>query len=253
MRVLGINAVFHDPSAALVVDGQVVAAAEEERFSRRKHGKRPVPFSAWELPEQAAAWCLASAGIDAAQVDAVAYRRDALTGVGGFDERFPRAFREDAELAYRVRRAGDALTVGRRRVTHPVRPEGFWVSLRTQAGNADDALLRRLYGPRWRELLEAPPGRRPRHVAVTAAGLVAAGSLGLAVLFARPRRVARAVGALAGAAWLAGTAEFAAARITPGPLCPSELSKMLVTSALIPPYATVHWLRGWLRASFMPR
>ncbi|MGC9670396.1 carbamoyltransferase [Planosporangium sp. 12N6] len=76
MRVLGINAVFHDPSAALVVDGQVVAAAEEERFSRRKHGKRPVPFAAWELPEQAAAWCLATAGIDAAQVDAVAYSFD---------------------------------------------------------------------------------------------------------------------------------------------------------------------------------
>src|ERR671913_1146898 len=41
MRVLGVNAIFHDPSAALVVDGKVVAAAEEERFSRRKHGKRP--------------------------------------------------------------------------------------------------------------------------------------------------------------------------------------------------------------------
>jgi carbamoyltransferase len=76
MRVLGINAVFHDPSAALVIDGQVVAAAEEERFSRRKHGKRPVPFSAWELPEQSAAWCLASAGIDASKVDAVAYSFD---------------------------------------------------------------------------------------------------------------------------------------------------------------------------------
>ena len=46
MRVLGVNAIFHDPSAALVVDGRVVAAAEEERFSRRKHGKRPVPFAA---------------------------------------------------------------------------------------------------------------------------------------------------------------------------------------------------------------
>ena len=46
VRVLGVNAVFHDPSAALVADGRVVAAAEEERFSRRKHGKRPVPFSA---------------------------------------------------------------------------------------------------------------------------------------------------------------------------------------------------------------
>jgi carbamoyltransferase len=76
MRVLGINAVFHDPAAALVVDGRVVAAAEEERFSRRKHGKRPVPFSAWELPEQAAAWCLAQGGLDPADLDAVAYSFD---------------------------------------------------------------------------------------------------------------------------------------------------------------------------------
>ena len=58
MNVLGVNAVFHDPAAALVVDGETVAAAEEERFSRRKHGKSPVPFSTWELPEQAMACCL---------------------------------------------------------------------------------------------------------------------------------------------------------------------------------------------------
>jgi carbamoyltransferase len=76
MRVLGINAIFHDPAAALVVDGRVVAAAEEERFSRRKHGKRPVPFAAWELPELSAAWCLATAGIDAGDLDAVAYSFD---------------------------------------------------------------------------------------------------------------------------------------------------------------------------------
>ncbi|MFF8261419.1 carbamoyltransferase [Streptomyces virginiae] len=76
MRILGINALFHDPSAALVVDGRTVAAAEEERFSRRKHGKRPVPFSAWELPEQAAAWCLKRAGLRPQDLDAVAYSYD---------------------------------------------------------------------------------------------------------------------------------------------------------------------------------
>jgi carbamoyltransferase len=76
MRVLGINAVFHDPAAALVVDGVVVAAAEEERFSRRKHGKEPVPFSTWELPEQAARWCLCHAGLTAGEVDVVAYSYD---------------------------------------------------------------------------------------------------------------------------------------------------------------------------------
>ncbi|MGX5359684.1 carbamoyltransferase family protein [Kocuria sp. KH4] len=76
MNYLGINAIFHDPAAALVVDGRVVAAAEEERFSRRKHGKRPVPFSAWELPEQAMRWCLAEAGLTPADLDAVGYSFD---------------------------------------------------------------------------------------------------------------------------------------------------------------------------------
>jgi carbamoyltransferase len=76
VRVLGINAIYHDPAAALVVDGEIVAAAEEERFSRRKHGKRPVPFAAWELPEQSAAWCLAEAGLTAADVDVVTYSFD---------------------------------------------------------------------------------------------------------------------------------------------------------------------------------
>ncbi|GAA3387475.1 carbamoyltransferase family protein [Streptomyces roseoviridis] len=76
MRVLGINALYHDPAAALVVDGITVAAAEEERFSRRKHGKRPVPFSAWELPEQAARWCLEHAGLRPADIDVVAYSYD---------------------------------------------------------------------------------------------------------------------------------------------------------------------------------
>ena len=76
MKVLGINALFHDPAAALVVDGVTVAAAEEERFSRRKHGHRPVPFAAWELPELAARWCLESAGLDVSDLDAVSYAYD---------------------------------------------------------------------------------------------------------------------------------------------------------------------------------
>jgi len=76
VRVLGINAVFHDPAAALVVDGEIVAAAEEERFSRRKHGKACVPFSTWELPEQAIKWCLARGGLTASDLDAIGYSYD---------------------------------------------------------------------------------------------------------------------------------------------------------------------------------
>jgi carbamoyltransferase len=76
VRVLGINAVFHDSAAAVVVDGRTVAATEEERFSRRKHAKRAVPFSAWELPEQAITWCLAEAGLEPRDLDAVGYSYD---------------------------------------------------------------------------------------------------------------------------------------------------------------------------------
>jgi carbamoyltransferase len=74
--VLGVNAVFHDSAAALVLDGRTVAAVEEERLSRRKHGKLPVAFATWELPERAAAWCLRGAGLEAADLDAVAYSYD---------------------------------------------------------------------------------------------------------------------------------------------------------------------------------
>jgi len=74
--VLGINAVFHDPAAALLIDGETVAAAEEERFSRRKHGKSPTAFSTWELPEQAIAFCLEEADLAPGDLDAVAYSYD---------------------------------------------------------------------------------------------------------------------------------------------------------------------------------
>lgn len=73
MYTLGINAVYHDSAACLVKDGQVVAAAEEERFTRIKHGKRPVPFSTWELPFHAIDYVLKEARINLVDVDHVAY------------------------------------------------------------------------------------------------------------------------------------------------------------------------------------
>jgi carbamoyltransferase len=74
--VLGVNAVFHDPAAALVIDGEIVAAAEEERFSRRKHGKPAVPFATWEVPIEAITWCLTHAGLRPDDVDRVGYSYD---------------------------------------------------------------------------------------------------------------------------------------------------------------------------------
>lgn len=73
MITLGINAAFHDSSAALLRDGELVAAAEEERFTRIKHAKRPLPFTAWELPFHAIDFCLAQAGLRLTDVDHVAY------------------------------------------------------------------------------------------------------------------------------------------------------------------------------------
>ncbi len=76
MYTLGINAAFHDQAACLVRDGWVLAAAEEERFTHVKHGKRPVPFSTWELPFHAIDYCLRRAGIALKDVHHVAYSFD---------------------------------------------------------------------------------------------------------------------------------------------------------------------------------
>jgi carbamoyltransferase len=76
MYTLGINAAFHDSAACLVRDGEVLAAAEEERFTRIKHGKRPTPFTTHELPFHAVAYCLKQAAISLEQVNHVAYSFD---------------------------------------------------------------------------------------------------------------------------------------------------------------------------------
>jgi carbamoyltransferase len=76
MYTLGINAAFHDPAACLVRDGVVLAAVEEERLNHVKHGKRPVPFSTWELPFHAIDYCLREAGIQLTEVDHVVYSFD---------------------------------------------------------------------------------------------------------------------------------------------------------------------------------
>jgi carbamoyltransferase len=76
MYTLGINAVYHDSAAALVKDGVVIAAAEDERFTHVKHAKRPVPFSTWQLPFDAIDYCLKEAGIELADVDHIAYSYD---------------------------------------------------------------------------------------------------------------------------------------------------------------------------------
>ncbi len=64
-RILGLSAFYHDSAAAVVVDGRVVAAAQEERFTRLKHDA--------SFPSRAVAFCLAEAGIQASDLDYIAF------------------------------------------------------------------------------------------------------------------------------------------------------------------------------------
>lgn len=76
MYVLGVNSVFHDSSAVILKDGKLLAAAEDERFTHIKHGKRPIPFSTYQIPFAAIDFCLKTAGIHLKDVDHIAYSFD---------------------------------------------------------------------------------------------------------------------------------------------------------------------------------
>ncbi|MYW46901.1 glycosyltransferase, partial [Streptomyces sp. SID161] len=143
--------------------------------------RRPTDWERTTKGLENAAWATAD----------MAYRTEALKRSGGFDERFPRAFREDADLALRMQRAGWALLRGTRVTRHPVRPAHWWASLPAQRGNADDALMNRLHGRDWWDRAQAPRGRLPRHLAVTGAALAAA-----SCALAGRRRAATACAAL---------------------------------------------------------
>lgn len=95
--------------------------------------------------------------------------------------------------------------------------------------------MRRLHGPDWWERAVSPRGRIRRHAAITAAW---AAACALAVTGHRRAAAACAAG------WAAGTAEFARARIAPGPRTPEEVATVLATSVVIPPAATWHRLAG---------
>jgi histidinol-phosphate phosphatase family protein len=192
--------------------------------------RRPTDWQRNTAALERAAWATAD----------MAYRRAALEQVAGFDERFPRAYREDADLALRVRRAGWRLVRGDRLTVRPVRAADDWVSVRVQAGNADDALMRRLHGRGWRREAQAPSGRLARHELTVASAVVA-----VAAFAGRRHRL----GAVAGSCWAALYADFAGHRVLAGPR-PSEAGwaaewrRMLLTSAVIPFAAVQHRLAG---------
>ncbi|WP_461003873.1 glycosyltransferase family 2 protein, partial [Streptomonospora sediminis] len=139
-------------------------------------GRRPTDAERATLALARARWITAD----------MAYRRAALEAADGFDRRFNRAYREDTDLALRVLDAGYELTAGTRRSIHPVVQDARpWRSVAAQAGNADDALMRRLHGPGWRKRVGEPGGTLPRHVLTTAALADAAAAAGVRAAAAR--------------------------------------------------------------------
>src|SRR4051812_37232142 len=96
MNILGINAYHGDASAALLVDGQLVAAVEEERFSRIKHDTA--------FPIQAIQYCLETAGVDAREIDHFALSRDPRANLG---KRVAHAIKDRAGRQVATRRAAN--------------------------------------------------------------------------------------------------------------------------------------------------
>jgi histidinol-phosphate phosphatase family protein len=165
----------------------------------------------------------------------MAYRRSVLVAVGGFDERFPRAYREDSDLALRINLSGNSIVQGSRRCTHPMAKATLMSSVRAQIGNRDNALMRRKHGSAWRTAVGEGRGRLPAHTLTCLAALTA-----LVALIAGQWRIGRWAGGL----WAALTAEFTWRRFWAGPHTPAQAARRRLTSILIPPAAVVHRMHG---------
>lgn len=109
MKILGVSCDYHDAAAAVVVDGEIVAASEEERFSRSKHDA--------SLPEGAIVSCLAIAGLDPGDLDAIVFHEKPLVvasrvlaarqrrgpaALGAFARDFPVLLRRNALVGHRI-------------------------------------------------------------------------------------------------------------------------------------------------------
>lgn len=205
-----------------------VAASQGRLRVPLPEGRRPTDWERNVAGLEGAAWISAD----------LAVRRAALESVGGFDERFRGAYREDTDLAMRLLRCGWRIAPGARTVRHPVATGRFWIGVARQRGNADDVLMRAVHGRHWRRWGRAPRGRLRRHLATAASFVATATALGTG-----RRRSAAALGGV----WLGLTAELAWARIAPGPRDREEVVRMLATSASLPLAAALWWAWGLVR------
>ncbi|TDF66119.1 glycosyltransferase family 2 protein [Cupriavidus sp. L7L] len=163
-------------------------------------------------------------------------RREALRRIGGFDERFTRAWREDSDLQFRL--MNEVCPVGRAPravVVHPVRPAAWGSSIAAQAKVYYDALLYKKHPRLYRQRIRRTP---PWHYYVAVLALLAAP---VALLAGAPR-----VAAGAGLLWLALTVSFCLRRLRGTALTPAHVAEMALTSVLIPPLSLFWRLRGAL-------
>ena len=157
-------------------------------------------------------------------------RRSALDAVGGFDERFRLAWREDSDLLFMLLARGfEVIGAPDAVVLHPVRPGRWGVSISQQKKAQFDALLYKKHPQLYRRKIFASPPWR--YYAIVASLVATAGGLSTG----SPKLAAGA-----GATWALLTAQFALERLRGTSKAPSHVAEMLVTSAVIPPLS-IFW------------
>ena len=164
-------------------------------------------------------------------------RKTVLERVGGFDERFKLAWREDSDLHFRILDSGARIGyAGDAVVVHPVRPAPWGVSLQQQKKVMFDALLFKNHPGLYRTRIRK--SARWDYYAIVAAllGAIAAG------LYGSP-----GWGAVLFGLWALLTARFCMQRLRGTSHTPSHVAEMIVTSALIPPLATFWRVAGMLK------
>ena len=158
------------------------------------------------------------------------YRRDVLLDMGGFDERFTMAWREDSDLFFTLLTHGKTyVCVPEVQVVHPVRPASWGVSIRQQRKSMFNALLYKKHPTLYRERIQSSP---PWHYY----GIVLAFLTGLFGLIRRSKLLMVRGFSLWG--WF--TARFCRRRLEHTSHAPSHIVEMIVTSVLIPPLA-IYW------------
>jgi hypothetical protein len=164
-------------------------------------------------------------------------RRDARATVGGFDERFTTAWREDSDLFFALLEAGQRVVhAPEAAVVHPVRPGPWGISLRQQKKSQFNALLYKKHPALYRQKIQPRP---PWHYYRIGAALLAAVGAGVAGW--------TWLALTAGGVWALLTAGFCARRLCGTSHAPGHVAEMIVTSALIPPLSIYWRLRGAIR------